>query len=432
MQAADQGIWVSQDGRTRYANRKMAEMMRCSIDELLARPVLDFQDAETNDEISKRARLGRDGLSQRYEIRLRRADGTSFLAETATTPLHSTSGAYQGAVAAVSDVTERKEAETASRFQAALLDAIGEAVLASSPDGTIIYANPAAEHLFGWRMSDLIGQNGLELLPSEEAGSDSQRIHSRLLNKRSYSGDLELTRRDGTSFMAHMTGSPVLDSGRELVGLISILSDNSERNRLHNELHLQEQQQETAALLGTRALLSKPDELSVILTEILEAIRRVLQCDDATLLQPAPGSDEFGVRVAMHDVSDSVPVPSGSRSLAGYTALSGKVVYVDNARRDRRFDMAPRAVELGMVSALAAPVFATTGVSGVLIAGSTEPHKFSRLSGHFVQSMANVVGILLRSAWDVNEVTATPTESSQDSDGVRGDPQRTVQGRRDI
>jgi GAF domain-containing protein len=134
----------------------------------------------------------------------------------------------------------------------------------------------------------------------------------------------------------------------------------------------------------------------------------------------------------MHDVSDSVPVPSGSRSLAGYTALSGKVVYVDNARRDRRFDMAPRAVELGMVSALAAPVFATTGVSGVLIAGSTEPHKFSRLSGHFVQSMANVVGILLRSAWDVNEVTATPTESSQDSDGVRGDPQRTVQGRRDI
>jgi PAS domain S-box-containing protein len=410
MQAADQGIWVSSDGRTRYANRKMAEMMRCSIDELLARPVLDFHDAATNDEINKRARLGRDGLSQHYEIRLRRADGTSFLAETATTPLHSSSGAYQGAVAVVSDVTERKEAETASRFQAALLDAIGEAVLASSPDGTIIYANPAAEHLFGWRMSDLIGQNGLELLPSDEAGSESQRIHSRLLRKRSYSGDLELTRRDGTNFMAHMTGSPVLDSRGELVGLISILSDNSERNRVNNELHLQEQQQETAALFGARALLTKSDELSVVLTEILEAIRRVLQCDYATLLQPASDSDEFAVRVARHDTSESILVPSGSRSLAGYTALSGKVVFVDNVRRDRRFDMAPRAVELGIISAIAAPVFGTAGVSRVLIAGSTEPHKFSRSSGHFVQSMANVVGVVLRSASDVDEVTATPTE----------------------
>jgi PAS domain S-box-containing protein len=413
MQAADQGIWVSSDGRTRYANRKMAEMMRCSIDELLARPVLDFHDAATNDEINKRARLGRDGLSQHYEIRLRRADGTSFLAETATTPLHSSSGAYQGAVAVVSDVTERREAETASRFQAALLDAIGEAVLASSPDGTIIYANPAAEHLFGWRMGDLIGQNGLELLPSDEAGSESQRIHSRLLTKRSYSGDLELTRRDGSSFMAHMTGSPVLDSRRELVGLISILSDNSERNRLNNELYLQEQQQETAALLGARALLSRSDELSVILTEILEAIRRVLQCDYATLLQPAAGSDEFGVPVpvAVRDTSESILVPSGSRSLAGYTALSGKVVFVDNVARDRRFDMAPRAVDLGILSAIAAPVFAITGVSRVLIAGSTEPHKFNRSSGHFVQSMANVVGVALRNASDVNGVPAMPTES---------------------
>jgi len=47
VQAADQGIWVSHDGRTRYANRRMAELMGCSIDELVARPVLDFVDPES-------------------------------------------------------------------------------------------------------------------------------------------------------------------------------------------------------------------------------------------------------------------------------------------------------------------------------------------------------------------------------------------------
>src|SRR5258708_470282 len=44
VQAADDGIWVSREGRTLFVNRKMAELMRCSIDELLARPVLDFID----------------------------------------------------------------------------------------------------------------------------------------------------------------------------------------------------------------------------------------------------------------------------------------------------------------------------------------------------------------------------------------------------
>lgn len=403
MQAADQGIWVSHNGRTRYVNRRVAEMMRCSIEELSARPVFDFFEPESADEVRERGRLGRAGVNQRYEIRLRRADGTSFLAETSTTPLLSTSGSYQGAVAVVTDITERKEAESASRFQRALLDAIGEAVVGATPDGTIVYANPAAERLFGWRVDELLGQNGLNLLPSDEAARDSQRIHSRLLKKRIYSGDLELTRRDGTSFTARLTGSPVLDSSGDLVGLISTLVDNTERNRLKHELLVQEHQQETVALLGTRAHVGRPDELDVILTEAVEATRRVLGCEYGYLSECAPGSDAITVRIAagdpVHGQHDDVIQP-GSRSLTGYAALSGKVVVVDDAPRDRRFDRSAHGAEVGLMSAAAAPVFADTGVIGVLIAASTKPRQFTRSSGQFVQSMANVVGVALRNGWD--------------------------------
>ncbi len=401
MQAADQGIWVSQDGRTRYVNRRMAEIMRCSVEELLARPVRDFYDPESAGEIRERGRIGRGGVNQRYEIRLRRADGTSFLAETATTPLLSSSGSYQGAVAVVTDITERKEAEAASRFQNALLDAIGEAVVGAIPDGTIVYANPATERLFGWRIDELIGQSGLDLLPTEAAAKDSQRIHSRLLRKRVYSGDLELARRDGTSFPAHVTGSPVLDANGELVGLISTLIDNTERNRLQHDLLGQEQQQETLALLGTRAHVSTPDDLDVILTEAVESIRRVLGCEYVYLLECVSGSDALAVRRASGDLLDTPPVDvvqPDSRSLAGYTALSGKMVVVDDAARDRRFDRSAHTTEVGLMSAAAAPVFVDTGVIGVLIAASTEQRQFTRSSGQFIQSMANVVGVALRSA----------------------------------
>ena len=42
LQVAGQGVWVSRDGRTRYANRRMAELMGCSVEDLLVIPVLDF------------------------------------------------------------------------------------------------------------------------------------------------------------------------------------------------------------------------------------------------------------------------------------------------------------------------------------------------------------------------------------------------------
>jgi PAS domain S-box-containing protein len=397
MQAADQAIWVSQDGRTRYANRRMAELMRCSIDDLVARPVLDFIEPSSSEMINKRTRLGRKRLNQRYEIELHRADATVFLAEVSLTPLHDASGLYQGEVAVVNDVTTRKDAEDEAKFRNALLDAIAEAVLATKPDGTILYANPATERLFGWRIDDLIGQNGLGLLPTEEAGASALQIHSRLLKKRSYAGDIELARRDGSSFPAQVTGAPVLDSDGELIGLISTLRDDSESTRLKHELRMTQQQEETAALLGAHALRSAPGDLHMVLTEVVDSARRVLQGDCSVLFEIVPGSDGFTVRAATSEVDLRV-IPTGSRSLAGYTALAAKIVVVDDVRRDRRFDLTPEAIELGVVSAIAAPVFGADGITGVLLAGSRQVRRFNQSSGHFLQSLANAVGIALRPA----------------------------------
>ncbi len=212
--------------------------------------------------------------------------------------------------------------------------------------------------------------------------------------KRSYAGDIELARRDGTSFPAHVTGAPVLDSHGDLVGLISTLSDDSEGTRLKHEVRMTQLQEETVALLGVRALRSTPSDMSMVLTEIVEATRRVLQGDCCVLFEIVPSRDEFSVRAATSDM-DLGSIPIGSGSLAGYTALAAKSVVVDDVRRDRRFDNTPRSIELGIISAIAAPVFGVDGVTGVLATGSRQLRKFNQSSGHFVQSLANVVGMVL-------------------------------------
>ena len=396
VQAADQGIWVSQEGRTRYANRRMAELMGCSIDELVARPVLDFIDPESLDEVTKRGRLVRDGYSQKFEVRLRRADASWFLADVSTTPLRDGRGVYQGAVAVVSDITARIQAESESRFRTALLDAIGEAVMAAGPDGTMVYANPAAEALFGWRASELVGQNGLELFGAPDAGDTPMRIHSKLIAKRHHSGEVTMTRRDGTHIAAHMTGAPVVDGRGEVVGVIAVLRDSSERNRLEQEVRTQEQQAETVALLGARALQHDPSERDSVLTEAVEAIRRVLQTEHAALCEVIGDGSELTIRASSPLAERSAAIPGGSRSLAGYAALARRVVRVEDAERDRRFDVKWMQERLGIVSAIAAPVFGSSGVCAVLLAGSTVPYKFNRSAVNFMQSMANVVGAALQ------------------------------------
>ena len=46
-----------------------------------------------------------------------------------------------------------------------LLEAIADGVIAADADGTVLYANPAAESLLGWPHGDLVGRTLLELTP---------------------------------------------------------------------------------------------------------------------------------------------------------------------------------------------------------------------------------------------------------------------------
>jgi PAS domain S-box-containing protein len=397
METADQGIWVTDSGRTRYVNRKMAELMGSSVDELVMRPALDFVDPDFLDTVRDHVALLRAGHRLQYELPLRRLDGSSFVAEVRNTPLRDGSGSYQGSVAVVADVTARNEADREARFRNALLDAIGEAVLATLPDGTIVYGNPAVQRLLGWTAAELIGENGLELLSAGDGPTeDGTRIHSTLLAKKRHTGDIILTRRDGTQLMAHMTGSPVLDARGELVGLIGILSDNSEANRLELRSQVLEVHAETIALLGTRALHCKPAEQELVVTETVEATRRVLQSDYAALSEFAEDGSELVQRASSPPFHGEVKLPSGSRSFTGYTALAGKVVVCGDLRRERRFDVDSSAERLGILSAIAAPVFGPSGVLGILLASSREMGKFDSSAVDFMQSMANIAGVLLR------------------------------------
>jgi diguanylate cyclase (GGDEF)-like protein/PAS domain S-box-containing protein len=114
------------------------------------------------------------------------------------------------------------------RFHALLLDAVGQAVIATDPQGKVVYWNKAAESLYGWSAKEVMGRPILDITPSEELMEQAEEIMSELMAGRSWSGEFVVRRKDGTIFPAMVTDTPVHDEQGNLVAIIGVSTDITE------------------------------------------------------------------------------------------------------------------------------------------------------------------------------------------------------------
>ncbi len=134
------------------------------------------------------------------------------------------------------DITEQKRAEEQARFQAALLNAVGQAVIATDAAGTVTYVNRAIEKLYGWRAEDAEGRNILEVTVPQISQTQASEIMTQLSQGGSWSGEFLVQHRDGRIFPALVHDSPVFNPSGELVGIIGISSDITERKQAEEKL----------------------------------------------------------------------------------------------------------------------------------------------------------------------------------------------------
>jgi len=109
VELAREGIWtIDAEGRTTYANRAMAEMLDTTVTEMLECSMYDFIDDEVKAEAE--ATLGRRhaGIAEEHDVRLTTKLGRTLWTRMNTSPITDHSGASRGAIALVTDITERR------------------------------------------------------------------------------------------------------------------------------------------------------------------------------------------------------------------------------------------------------------------------------------------------------------------------------------
>jgi len=128
---------------------------------------------------------------------------------------------------------------TNNRFHARLLDAVGQAVIAADPQGKVIYWNRAAQALYGWSAGEAMGRPIMEVTPSEALMEQAEEIMSELMAGRSWTGEFVGRRKDGTTFPALVTDTPAHDDEGNLVAIIGVYTDITERKRMEERLEYQ-------------------------------------------------------------------------------------------------------------------------------------------------------------------------------------------------
>jgi PAS domain S-box-containing protein len=204
-------------------------------------------------------RLRKMPAVQEWESRLRPRASSPLDVDVRVAPIQDQAGGPVAFRWLLRDITARKRAEeeihvlnaelerrveerTAQiRFQARLLDAVEQAVIATDLEGIIMYWNRCAETLYGWPAAEAIGQPATLITPDDMPQAQATEIMAYLRAGETWAGEFRVRHRDGRIFPVLVTNSPIYDAAGKMIGMIGVSQDITERKQTEETLRATEQ-----------------------------------------------------------------------------------------------------------------------------------------------------------------------------------------------
>ena len=243
------------------------------------------------------------GLDTRNrELQAVRSDGRVFLLLYNASPLRDDRGAIIGAISTAVDITSAKEAETGMREREArlqsILNTVPEALITINEQGVMESFSRSAEDLFGYKASEVLGQNVRMLMPQPY-----QHEHDEYLARYRRTGEKRIIgvgrvvraqRKDGSVLPVELSVGEVRTSGRPV--FTGFIRDLTAQHKIEQELR-QAQKMEAIGQLTGGVAHDFNNLLTVILGNLEMLEPRLTENRQLELLKEARETAEHGARL---------------------------------------------------------------------------------------------------------------------------------------
>ena len=251
IELAQEGVWtIDTGGLTTFTNRKLADILGYSAEEMQDRPIFSFTDEKNAALLKKQLAKLKSEISQFFTVTFTKKDGTPVYARLAASPGLDENGKFAYGLFLVSDISELKKADDAVRqselYYRTLIETSPNGVITMSPDGHIQTANIQAIRMLGYKKIDeVVGRNLFDYIAPndlEKCNTILERAAEKGFTK---SAECTLISNDSTGFCAELNISTIRDQDSAISEYVCIMSDITERRKAEYLMRKSEEKHRT-------------------------------------------------------------------------------------------------------------------------------------------------------------------------------------------
>ncbi len=172
-------------------------------------------------------------------------------------PLHDIEGVHYGDCFMATDISERLASEQKLRLAAQVFGSASEGIVMTDVRGNIIAVNPAFSRITGFDAEEALGQSCNTFRHIENNSVLWREIHTGLLRKGQWQGEMPGLRKNGEVYPAWGSLSAVQDEDGRTTNYVAVFSDFTARKEVEDRLHFLAQRDPLTLLHNRSALQEK-------------------------------------------------------------------------------------------------------------------------------------------------------------------------------